>query len=550
MKKILLERINMSRRWAEEKGILSLWHVALLILGYFLLRQVLSFFFYEQFPLYTDWEAFRSGRIFWDTLRSSGFYGFICSMVLIPFGLLYSENGWDTFEEDHHRLIITITVGLLAVQWGMVEYNFYLDQGFLSSRLLLVILPFLAYANPSFVVLFLMIFLPFTAQYEIPNVFLKGDYVLLLELLYLFSAFLLLRSFVDVRDELLTWSILVLSAGFLFQPFLEKVLASPRGWEWFTGNSLSLAFFRYHFLGWIKIFPGVLREWLLSIVHSGNKILLIAYALIHLAAVALPVIRKAVPLVLYAQMMFLGVLFVFTGELYWSYIILFGVLGTVLPAEESDRSFGTDPVLVTLSLVLVVFTALTVFEKEREVRPWETRYNQKFTIEAIDERGSVRTLRLSQFQPFLRHFGQSNHYLNTYTNGPKLVSTSADPAEAFALNSKSDLLVNISGIKQRYGVSSNAPGSSHRFDDFLRSFVQHRWEARTERSFLVSAINRFSPPNLINSYQDSDAVALEALERKPVQLRVRSLEAVVQNGKNRIFRDRVITRIPLDRDNP
>ena len=165
----------------------------------------------------------------------------------------FRRLGWRQIENSGTlRLLIFSIAVIFAWTYSTYDYNLYFDRAHHFDRALLLCLGGLILYHPAFVIPFLLVLHLIVFQFELPlRIYSWTDKLAPLQVLILFSAFLVLRVFRKVRVSVFIFMTLCLVGAHYFAAAQAKLLLGDKLFAWVLENRLDNLFVSSYINGWL-----------------------------------------------------------------------------------------------------------------------------------------------------------------------------------------------------------------------------------------------------------------------------------------------------------
>lgn len=419
----------------------------------------------------------------------------IALIVLARYGALLAP--WNAFAEGTSlRAFVVFVAFILVWLFATMEHNFYLDQGHLLDRGLLVGLLVALWFRPLFVLPLVVLLTTLLWQLVVPSL---GGSILahklqVLHVLNLFAAAWLLHAVTGARwkTEFVFLCCCIVAGAYVAAALAKFELG------WLGRAQLFLMPASAYGHGWLDFIGpdgiGEIATWL-DLLDGPMQL----FVLLVEAGCVLFLVRRWVSIGLLVAVIFFhfGVLALY-GFFFWTWILLdAALLGLLLAQPDVLRETGLGLAGLLLSMLLI---ATAIYWVKPPWLAWfDTGLTYTYRFEAIGESGQRYTLRPGYFAPYDDVFTMTSfRYLSDdhrMLTGAYGVTKSAEIADAIAAARSAE---EIFALEESAGRATYSEEKAQRLVRFVSRYLANR-NAREERPASGAALK---PPMLFISHRE------------------------------------------------
>lgn len=477
--------------WRNLSG--RFWAQAFIILVLFILLNKL---FFSQLLLDLSRyqiEIFHKETIFTGSVSSWWMLG-LCGCSILPF-IFFKKLNWNGIQNGLYlRVLFASMITLLGWMLAFSGYNHFLDQAFLFDRILIMLFAILVWVHPAFIGPFLMVALPFQAQYFVPFGWAYPHLKrILFDYGFLLLAFGMLSTVIKVRPVLIFITAISIHLSDYFYSGLGKLLISPKGIDWIWTDEISILPGNAHLRGWLSGSEGLFKT-ISGFVDALGPGILIFILLVEIGVIVFFLHRRiGVWLLVLLTCMHLGIALM-VGIFFWTWIILNILLILVLLFQKHpDKVFSKRSLAFSL-----IFIAVSGLLLEPSRLSWlESRFQWYFELEVEAEDGQSYYLEKNDLDPYAHHFA---HDIFTFIYDETILGFNGyctlNHEEMTEL--KSSNVSDIPQLKEKYGRNHFQEGGLMVFDEFILKYFQTRNKRLNKDKFLSAMM----PPNQLYMFRN------------------------------------------------
>lgn len=492
-------------------------------------------YFFEFFPTVVDGELYEASSVW---IYSVNKLGFVTVVVVVCAAVAYSFSriNWSDLDVAGLRLLVGLIAGLLAVKFGLYDYNYFYDQYHVPDRALLFLFWALLVWNPAFLGLFLLQFSLVIAQFYYP---LQWGYIHFIHLPFFFLV--LTFSYLPVKAYFRCESrvFVVVTLAFVGVNFVDsgvfKLLNGTYPWSWIVNQQLEYMYGLKEFLGWSHGVFGVPGDF--SRFLSWTSVLWTTGGLsVELAGILLGWSLGVTVVLLFSYAIFHVLNVIVGGVIFWPWMILEAGLALVAyrwhhTSEDGGLSRGIYPVIVLLIVVGVLFPVF----KTNPIGFYDTKYNYRLDMVAVGTKGERQRLSPSEFSPYDFHFQVSPFLLKYLVNQKILPVQTTDEKSALLVNERVSTPDDFDDITAEFGVNYYHSEWAGDFDRFVERFMCYKNKAGNGGIL-------FSVSTYMDYFVGSKSpTGLPGTEIRAVEVIL--VEAVFHEGENRVVNRERIRRV-------
>lgn len=394
-------------RWLYGRDELhALLTLALTLFGYAMLRPF--FFQYASLPEAYYTAPFVLAKVIDADIGRVAF-------VAIPTYLLFvTRTGlrWIDIDDGKKYRNFIIAVLLLLVWPNLTrEYNFYYDQPHTWDRVVLLLLMLAVWFTPALAPATLFYTVMLQRQMANPLHEDMTDWLLIFELLTLFSVYLYMNIGRRIRMQHFLLCALCLIGSFYLNPGLSKFHASPE-LSWVNDNRLANMFVAGRSHNWLSFIPLESIGGFAAFLADNQKVMAWGIIALECAGVLIFVHRRLTLLLLPLFASIHALIFAFTGILFWKWVCLDLFLFLLLRSLDRERTrqlFLPGIVLPVAASLAIWFAPGNWFKPPRLV--WYTaKVNRIYHFEAETKSGKVHVISPDFMAPYDKTFGQNDFW--------------------------------------------------------------------------------------------------------------------------------------------
>jgi hypothetical protein len=450
----------------------------------------------------------------------------------------YSHLNWKRWNDDFKlRGFIVFVALILAWAFSTYEFNSYYGQPHYFDRIFLIVLALLIWINPIFVFPFITFAITLVSQFEHPNVLQYSwtDKRLIFDTLILFTVFVFLNLIFKVSPLAFVFLAFCLQAAHYFIPSLAKIQLGNSPLDWLNHNQLHLLFVSSYVNGWLGFLT---QNDVLSVARLIKEfnIPLQFITLVSEAGFLFILVNRRVATVLLigAILLHIGIC-VSSGIFFWKWILL-DIAFLLLIRQKVAQQLFTLKFLV-LSIILIVFSEM-YFHPTR-LAWFDTRVNNMFELEAVDEKGYIFDIPRGFFAPYDLVFAQNRF---PYLSQERLLVGTFGAVSTFEqeqqINS-AQLPTDLNVLKSSLGINRYDPDVAEEFDAFIIRVFTNVNSNLQSPIFLPSILR---PPHHITIFASENPYNRQY---PVVTVRVKFIETYYDDSQITLLSEKIIREIGI-----
>lgn len=459
-------------------------------------------------------------------------------LLLVIVGLRYGRF-WINWQEIDNGLqirnFITLLGSVLGLAFALQGYNFYFDQGYYADRILLLLLIPLIYCRPVFVFPLVLLLFLLIWQWNAPlGGFLWGTVHHALQVLILFSSWLVLNAFKQRQNSIdFVFLSCCLTASVYWVPGLLKF-----NMDWFTHDYIHYMPLAAYSHGWLTFLnPQQLLAYANTIIPAEKALHIIVLGFELGALVCLWRRNLFLALLIIAIVFHFGV-FAAYGYMMWAWITLdIGLLILIL-RMKSTRDLFTLPRFI-LS-ILIILSSVWWLSPPRLA--WiNTPLNYTYRYQVTGDSGKHYNLSPRFFTPYGDIMTMANfRYLSP---GPRLVgpygiSRNEQIVGKLRTAKSAD---DIFALEEGSGKNAYKEEEAEKFYAFIRNYLSHYNKARQSDHHRSDINCCKSPPNFWSLTPDKAYTGQEPLK----EITITETTTFYSNGELKDIRQLVLRTIEI-----
>jgi hypothetical protein len=437
---------------------------------------------------------------------------------------------------------------VIAQAWTCVfqESNLFFDRLHMPDRVLIAALAGACLWRPGFVPLFLGVTMVFMGQTAaILNSLGWTNMRFLLDALMLTSSWVIMRRVFGADSPSLVLSALVVAGATYFVPGLDKLELGPSWTSWLLEDDLGNFFVAAWLNGWV---PSMGEDTMITWTQRFSSISLlmgIATLVVEVGSLAM-LARPRIAAALLAGGAFLHTgIFLITGILFWKWIVVDIALAVFI--WKAGALLLANPwwlrAIGTVAIALGMYTM-----KPQHLAWWDTRYNQVFLVDVVDDNGDTYAYPPLEFAPYDMTFTQGRYYF--ITAEPKKTGTFG-ATSSYSVYSKLQKAKSPADTQKIFRANKGAfdEKQARQFDKFMQRWFTHLNEHDGKRPL------RFTPhvPGHIQVFRRADDANVgPTAVKKPIwagqrvtKVKVRLVESFYDGEKVHYISDKVVREIDI-----
>ncbi|MDJ0754648.1 MAG: hypothetical protein QNJ45_14075 [Ardenticatenaceae bacterium] len=418
-------------------------------------------------------------------------------------GLAIYRWGFGSWGALHDGKIFRFLIGgvalILAWWFATLDVNLYFGQAHIIDRLLLIALALLVMWRPVFVLPFLLVLLPFNAQFHYP----LGNHSIAQislpsHLLMIFFAGYVVQRFTgrQMGREIMFLICCLIASSYVW-PGIGKIQLG-----WVAHRHVYLMIFSSYSVGWLGFLePEIIADFARFMAFFDWPVVVITLV-IEVGAIIL-LWRRKTALFWFASFVALNTSILITsGIFFWTWIIINATM-VVLLWRFGDRPlfqiFSTKQFYLSLPIIL----AGSFLFRPAKLAWLDAPINYSYQLEATTIDGQTFPLSTRFLAPYDTHFALGN--LGLLDNGVQLgivwgAVHDFDIAQELALASNE---AEIWQIEQAYGVNAFDEDEAARFDRFVARIAGQL----NDQAAKQTALSWIKAPRQVWTFHEGDEAA-------------------------------------------
>jgi len=407
-------------------------------------------------------------------------------IVLMP---IFDRLKWQNLSHGYALRIVALVTATVMV-WATLplEYNYYFDQHYPMARVALICLLVLSYFHPICIPPLTALIFSFQGQLMYPFGLSNTSERVPLQMLVLFSSFLLLQfryvdslrtiteaARVDPRKLSTPESHIFIyaAAALLGASYAEAAMAKVElYWPWreVVAYHVPWAYTR----GWLRFLDVEHIEQLFEILAAANPVLIWGTLIIEAGAIAIFWQKKWFAAILGGIFAFQLSTFVLTGIFFKKWLVVIAAFGVTVyvTSKESGNLFNRRAATLVTGIILMALVFGSVLPLT-SLGWYSTTYDATYTMEAGGEDLDVKRISWGQMKPYDRHFRQ-NRFAFIDPN-KTLVNYGARDTQSYAVLQRMRTAtepLDIKRLRSNHGRVQYDPAAAEEFDRIVRGYVQ------------------------------------------------------------------------------
>jgi hypothetical protein len=402
---------------------------------------------------------------------------FLTALIVICIPVIYKKrykNFTGNLFSKHDKLILFAASFILSWELCTYDYNYFLNSGFYFDRFLLIVMPFFILRFPGLIPVYVAFAYVYRSQFNYPvDGFDLFDKRILFDILVMYVSLAYVKLYFRKTEIPFLYLVLCIIASNYFVSGVSKISMSPHGYEWLLKNDLSNLFLNVHARGWLCNYNNETISGISAFLSEYSMLFQLIILVLEIAGLfLLRNIKLCITLLILLCLMHFGI-FLAGSMLFWKWMAIDLFVAIILWRNKDyfeNIIFSKKQFLISL---LIVFSSV-IWLRPYAIGWFDTKANQYFTYEAVDETGKTAEVAKNELNPFHQWF--------QYDKFSFLVNKNILPISGFGYTGRYNIKIkldtlspeNLAIFLSEYGRNNYKADKAKQFERFIKTYFNNR----------------------------------------------------------------------------